>query len=391
MKITDLEAIALVWPPPAREFWTALRPIGRVSELLVRVHTDAGFYGIGEAHGAGQGFAGIYRQDDAGAIHADGASRAVVDLLKPLLLGRNPLDHEALWDEMFGLCHRIGWAASGFGRPQILTALAAVDIALWDIKGKAANLPVYRLLGGHRSTAPCYVTGGYYQDGKSVSDLARECETYVDLGYQAIKLKIGHTTLADDFARVSAVRTAVGDDIDLMLDVNEGWDVATAIRGARMLEPLNIRWLEEPVHWYDRVEGLGQVAAATTIPIASGENAVTRWDARDLIRRGGVRVMQYDSTRNCGITECLRIAGLCAAENVRLAPHHDPQLHGHLVAGLSVGEICETFPTADRDPIWDELFTVRPEITAGTLTLTDKPGWGLELDEHTLERRGVWA
>ena len=391
MKITDVEAIALVWPAPEREYWTALRPIGRVSELLVRVHTDAGFYGIGEAHGAGQGFAGIYRQDADGAIHADGASLAVVDLLKPMLLGKDPVDHELLWDEMFGLCHRIGWAGSGYGRPQILTALAAVDIALWDIKGKAANMPVYKLLGGHSNTAPCYVTGGYYQDGKSVADLVQECETYVDMGYEAIKLKIGHVSLSEDYERVSSVRNAVGDGIDLMVDVNEGWDVDTAIRGARMLEPLNIRWLEEPVHWYDRVEGLGKVAAATTIPIASGENAVTRWDARDLIRRGGVRVMQFDSTRNCGITECLRIAALCAADNVRLAPHHDPQVHGHLVAGLEVGEICETFPTADRDPIWEELFTVRPEIAGGKLTLNDLPGWGIELDERALERRGTWA
>jgi L-alanine-DL-glutamate epimerase-like enolase superfamily enzyme len=136
---------------------------------------------------------------------------------------------------------------------------------------------------------------------------------------------------------------------------------------------------------------LGKVAASTTIPIASGENAVTRWDARDLIRRGGVRVMQYDSTRDGGVTECLRIAALCAAENVRLAPHHDPQVHGHIVAGLSVGEICETFPSADRDSIWEELFTVRPEIVAGKITLSDRPGWGIELDERTLERRGVWA
>ena len=262
---------------------------------------------------------------------------------------------------------------------------------MWDVKGKAAGLPVYKLLGGHNNSVPCYVTGGYYQDGKSVSDLVQECETYVDMGYEAIKLKIGHVSLADDYERVRAVRDAVGAGVDIMVDVNEGWDVDTAIQGARMLEPLNIRWLEEPVHWYDRVTGLGKVAAATTIPIASGENAVTRWDARDLIRLGGVKVMQYDSTRNCGITECLRIAGLCAAENVRLAPHHDPQVHGHVVAGLSVGEICETFPSADRDPIWEELFTVRPEIIGGKMTLLDRPGWGIELNERTLEQRGVWA
>jgi L-alanine-DL-glutamate epimerase-like enolase superfamily enzyme len=176
-----------------------------------------------------------------------------------------------------------------------------------------------------------------------------------------------------------------------MLDVNEGYDVPTALRAVRLLEPLDIRWLEEPVHWYDRVHGLGQVATATSIPIASGENAVHRWDARDLIEHGGIRIMQFDCTRAGGITECLKVAGMCSANHVRLAPHHDPQVHGHLVAGLPVGEIVETFPTAERDPIWAELFTVRPEIENGWLTLSDRPGWGVELNEDTLEKRGAWA
>ena len=101
--------------------------------------------------------------------------------------------------------------------------------------------------------------------------------------------------------------------------------------------------------------------------------------------------MQFDCTRSMGITECLKVAGLCASENVKLAPHHDPQVHGHLVAGLQVGEIIETFPTAERDPIWAELFTERPEIINGQLVLSDRPGWGIELDEDTLKRRGVWA
>jgi D-galactarolactone cycloisomerase len=391
MKIIDIEAIAVVWPPPKRDFWTALRPIGRVSELVVRVYTDEGLVGIGEAHGAGMPFPGVYRQNADGTLRAEGASRVVVDLLKPLLAGEDPLNNERLWDKMFNLCHQIGWAGAGRGRSEILTAIAGVDIALWDIKGKAANLPVYKLLGGQRDTVPCYVTGGYYQDGKSLADLVQECETYADLGYKAIKLKIGHVGVAEDVERVTAVRRALGPSIDLMLDVNEGYDVPTAIRAARLMEPLNIRWLEEPVHWYDRVEGLGQVARATSIPIASGENANHRWDARDLINRGGVRVMQFDCTRNGGITEALKVAGLCAINHVRLAPHHDPQIHGHLVAGLPVGEILETFPASDRDPIWAELFTVRPEIKNSELTLLDRPGWGLELDERVLRERGVWA
>ena len=341
MKITDVEAIVLVWPPPEKDFWTALRTIGRVNELVVRIHTDEGITGIGEAHGQGAPFPGLYTQDAQGNRQAAGASRIVADVLKPMLVGEDPRDNERLWDMMFGLNHQVGWAAAGWGRPQMMTAIAGVDIALWDIKGKAANMPVFRLLGGTRQTVPCYVTGGYYQDDKTLSDLVQECETYADMGYNAIKLKIGHVGVDEDVARVKAVRDAVGPGVDLMLDVNEGYDVPTAIRAAHLLEPLGIRWLEEPVHWYDRVEGLGQVAAATSIPIASGENAAHRWDARDLITRGGVKVMQFDCTRAAGITECLKVAGMCAAQNVRLAPHHDPQVHGRRAAG---GRNCGDFP-----------------------------------------------
>ena len=391
MKITDIEAIAVVWPPPEKQFWTAFRPIGRVSELVVRVHTDDGIVGIGEAHGAGMPFPGIYQQKEDGTIEAAGASRIVVDVLKPLLVGEDPLDNERLWEMMFRLNHHVGWASKGWGRPQIMTAMAGVDIALWDIKGKAAGMPVYKLLGGARNKVPCYITGGYYQEGKTKEDLTQECASYVDMGYNAIKLKIGGVSVEEDVERVGAVRQTVGPDVDLMLDVNEGYDVPTAIRAAHLMEPFNIRWLEEPVHWYDRVTGLGQVAASTSIPIASGENAAHRWDARDLIIHGGIKVMQFDCTRSSGITECLKVASLCAMQNVRLAPHHDPQIHGHLVAALPVGEILETFPTADRDPVWAELFSVRPEIHDSEMTLLDRPGWGVELNENTLQARGVWA
>jgi L-alanine-DL-glutamate epimerase-like enolase superfamily enzyme len=216
----------------------------------------------------------------------------------------------------------------------------------------------------------------------------QECHTYVDMGYSAIKLKVGGLSVEEDLERVAAVRGALP-DIDIMLDVNEGYDVDTAIRAARAYEPYRIRWLEEPVHWYDHTDGLGQVARATTIPIASGEQALNRWDARDLILRSGLKIMQFDSTRAGGITEVLKIAGMCAAQNVRLALHHDPQIHGHVVAAMPNGEILETFPDASRDPIWAELFDVRPDIVNGEITLLDRPGWGLELNEDTLNKRGI--
>ncbi|HIM91701.1 MAG TPA: mandelate racemase/muconate lactonizing enzyme family protein [Dehalococcoidia bacterium] len=384
MKITDVEPIVVSWPPFENSFWTSLNRIGQVSELVVLVQTDEGIIGIGEAHGGS-----MHYIDNTGVAHISGAGSTVTDILEPLLIGENPLDNERLWSKMFGLTYQKGWSQIGATRQQILAAMAAVDIALWDIKGKAANMPVWRLLGGYRNTVPCYVTGGYYQDGKTIDDLTAECKSYVETGYNAIKLKIGGVSVEEDVDRVTAVREAVGPDIDIMVDVNEGYDVRTAIRAARLLEPLDIRWLEEPVHWYDRIEGLRQVADATTIPIASGEQALTRWDARDLLTRGGIKIMQFDCTRSAGITEVLKIAGMCAAQNVNLALHHDPQVHGHVMAALPNGEILETFPSAARDPIWAELFSVRPEIVNSQMTLLDRPGWGLELNEDTLEKRGV--
>ena len=384
MKITDVEPIVVSWPPFENSFWTSLNRIGQVSELVVLVHTDEGIIGLGEAHGGS-----MHYIDNTGVAHISGAGSTVTDILEPLLIGENPLDNERLWSKMFGLTYQKGWSQIGATRQQILAAMAAVDIALWDIKGKAANMPVWRLLGGYRNTVPCYVTGGYYQDGKTIDDLTAECKSYVETGYNAIKLKIGGVSVEEDVDRVTAVREAVGPDIDIMVDVNEGYDVRTAIRAARLLEPLDIRWLEEPVHWYDRIEGLRQVADATTIPIASGEQALTRWDARDLLTRGGIKIMQFDCTRSAGITEVLKIAGMCAAQNVNLALHHDPQVHGHVMAALPNGEILETFPSAARDPIWAELFSVRPEIVNSQMELLDRPGLGLELNEDTLEKRGV--
>jgi L-alanine-DL-glutamate epimerase-like enolase superfamily enzyme len=383
MKITDIERIVVVWPQFERPFWTSINQMSQVSEIVVRVHTDEGITGIGEAHGGS-----IHYTDSEGSPHLTGAAAAISDLLRPVLIGEDPLDNERLWAKMFALTYSKGWSRAGFSRQQILAAMAGVDIALWDIKGKAASMPVYKLLGGFTNKVPCYVTGGYYRDDKTMEELVQECHTYVDMGYSATKLKVGGLSVEEDLERVAAVRGALP-DIDIMLDVNEGYDVDTAIRAARAYEPYRIRWLEEPVHWYDHTDGLGQVARATTIPIASGEQALNRWDARDLILRSGLKIMQFDSTRAGGITEVLKIAGMCAAQNVRLALHHDPQIHGHVVAAMPNGEILETFPDASRDPIWAELFDVRPDIVNGEITLLDRPGWGLELNEDTLNKRGI--
>jgi L-alanine-DL-glutamate epimerase-like enolase superfamily enzyme len=174
-----------------------------------------------------------------------------------------------------------------------------------------------------------------------------------------------------------------------MLDANSAYEVPTAIEAARAFEPLDIYWFEEPVHWYDSVRGLAQVAQRTSIPIASGESELHRWACRDLIDLAGVRFMQFDATRAGGVTEWLRVANYAASHHVLMAPHHDPQIHGHLVGSVSNGHILEAFPNPERDPIWAELFTSRPEIKNGELCLPDTPGFGLELNPKALEKYRV--
>jgi L-alanine-DL-glutamate epimerase-like enolase superfamily enzyme len=281
-----------------------------------------------------------------------------------------------------------------------MVALATVDMALWDIKAKAAEMPVYKLLGGYRDRVPCYVAGGYYREGKSVGMLARECKRYADEGFTGIKMRVGGASLEEDLERVKAVREAVGPDVRLMLDANGAYDVESAVRAAQAYATQDIFWFEEPVHWYDEVDGLRLVTDATGIPIATGEHARTRWQARQLLTNSNIRYMQYDGMMSGGPTEWLKVAGMCSAFNIPMAPHHGPNIHAHLVAAVPNGLYVEYFPNpADyeteedlypvRYDLMREAFSVFPEVIDGDMVLSDTPGWGFELDEYVVARRSV--
>jgi len=366
----------------ARPFWMSIEPYTMASEIVVHVDTDEGLSGIGEIHGR------PLRQ----------IVQIVTEVFAPLLIGEDPLDHERLWALMFSythtragakLSHAEGQPHFGAGaKAQIMAAIAGIDIALWDLKGKRCRLPVYKLLGGSRSAVPCYASGGYYGSAgeADVEGLIDEMKGYVALGYQAVKMKVGGLPLEDDVRRVGAVRDAIGPHVDIMLDANSAYDVPTAIDAARAFEPFKIRWLEEPVHWYDAVHGLGQVAAATAIPIASGESELHRWGCRDLILHGGIRVMQFDATRAGGVTEWLRVAAYAASHGVLMAPHHDPQVHGHLIAAVPNGHVQEVFPNAVRDPLWETAFIGKPEIASGVMAIPNRPGFGFELHPEAIQR-----
>ncbi len=361
-----------------RWYWISRFPLRTGSELIVEVKTSDGITGYGVVHGSGQ--KEIVK---------------VLEAIAPEIIGMDPIAHEAVWWKIFSLTttrygfdleRKTGVPMGESKRDRILAALAGIDIALWDIKGKAAKMPVWRLLGGSNPQVFAYATGGYYFDeGDPVESVYDELASYVEAGFTAVKIKVGGVSIEEDVERVRQAREALGDGF-LMIDANCAYDVETATRAIRAFEPYGIFWFEEPLQWYDSVRALGRLATRTTVPIASGESELTSWDCRDLIDLGGVRYMQFDSTKRGGITEWLRIASHCQMHGVWLAPHHDPQVHGHLVAASKSGFGVETFTRSDRDPIWENLFTKRPEIKGGRLYLTDEPGFGVDINWDYVKR-----
>jgi L-alanine-DL-glutamate epimerase-like enolase superfamily enzyme len=341
--------------------------------LILKLHTDAGITGYGEGGGGG---AEMFRKGFA-----------------DLVIGEDPFMVGKIWEKMFGVTYSREMSKRGWSQSGVIGAMAAVDAALYDVMSKAAGLPLYKFLGGYRDSVPVYVTGGYYREGKGIPELVTEVRGYVDQGFNAIKLKVGGITggftIEDDYNRVKAVRDAVGPRVRLMLDANNGWDVATTIQASNKLYDLDIIWLEEPLHWYDDVEALKRVKLNTRIPLASGEHEITRWGARRLMETGAIDYMQFDCHAHAGLTEWRKLAGMASMCHILLAPHHEPPVHGHLLASVPNGYILESFANPDRDPFWFEIYDRKPKIEKSILYLDDTPGLGIEFRQKALDQYGT--
>ena len=372
MKISKIVAHPISFELP-REFWMSREPYRTASSIIVQVFTDEGIVGLGQIHGRPM-------KEIVGILQS----------LERILVGMDAIRHELVWKKVFELTttragaeldRDIGQPHFGAGkRPQILAALAGIDIALWDIKGKAAKMPVWRLLGGTDNKIFAYASGGYYESGESPLKVIDEMASYVKMGYKAVKMKCAGTDIAGDMARIKGVREAIGPDVKLMLDANLGYSLDDATRAIRAFEPYDIFWFEEPLYWYDGIRGVGKLANRTRVPIAAGESQMTSWEARDLVDMGNIRYMQYDATRFGGLTELIRVGNYCKVHDVRIVPHHDPQIHGHVVGALSNGFGLETFPNKERDPLWDTLFSLKPEIKDSYVYMNDEPGLGFDVD-----------
>jgi L-alanine-DL-glutamate epimerase-like enolase superfamily enzyme len=380
MKITEIIAhpLAADYPKPV---WTAHERFGRSQLVLVEVRTDQGLIGFGEI--------------------ASGAQQTVCRLLgtfSDVVKGMDPLGHGEVWNRLMSLTSPRPGGIGGWDglpaplprsqRPEIMAAIGGIDIALWDIKGKAAGLPVFRLLGGTRTEVLTYATGGFYSEGAALDSYAAEFARFTAEGYRAVKLKTGALSISDELKRIEMIRAAIGPDVLLMLDMNAPYDVTGCIEFAQAVAPFDIFWLEEPLFWHLQPADFRRLADAVSIPLAHGERELHRFTVRDFIDSGAIRFVQFDSTRAAGFTESLRIAHYAEQKGVSISPHSAPHLHAHLVSAFGDAAFAaESFGVSDtRHPIQNAIYQGGIEIRMGMARLSEAPGFGVDIDWRAVER-----
>lgn len=309
------------------------------------------------------------------------------DALKNQILGEDPFNLERTWHKMYA-----AWRKP-VAKGEMIRDISTIDIALWDLVGKITRQPVYRLLGGYADKVPAYAAGGYYEEDKTVEDLAREMASYVEEGYTAVKMKIGRLSIEKDVERVRAVREAIGSDTDLMVDANNAYSAYQAIQFARAVERYNPYWFEEPVR-PDDIEGSAEVARAVDMPVASGENEFTRWGFRDLFQKKAVDIIQADVGIAGGYTEIRKIVAMASAHHIPYSPHGSHVLGAHAVAAFANGLIVES--VARCSPLWKDqavsatdFYEKTLEVRGGYIELPDRPGLGIEINEKSAAKYEV--
>jgi len=314
-------------------------------------------------------------------------AHVIRDDLTPLLVGEDPFKTEFLWKKMYA-------ALSVWGRRGISArALGAVDIALWDLKGKACGLPIHEIIGGYRTSVPAYYSGGYYPvrfetDREFIGYIDDEFGRYREKGFKAFKMKIGGGSTALDLARATKAREVIGPDSDLMLDANNAWSPEQAIDMARRYEHLDIKWFEEPVA-VDDIHGLARVKEKVSMPVAAGENHATRWDFKEMIEKKAVDIIQGDPTLMGGITEWLKLAGLACSFGITLCPHWTHDVNVQVGAASPLVEILEYFDLEEDIFNFGRLLQNPVKAKNGEISPPEGSGHGLVLDEKAVSRHRI--
>ena len=338
--------------------------------LLVEISTDTGLVGLGNA-----------------ALSPAVTKQLIDTYLEPLLVGADPWDVEYLWQQMYR-------RTLAFGRKgAALVAISAVDIAIWDLLGKDAKQPVFRLLGGRtKEKIPVYASRLY---AMPIPELQAEAQKYKDQGYTMMKLRFGWgpvdgaAGMQKNVNLVRAVREVIGDELDLMADAYMGWTLDYAKRMLPWLEPFNLRWLEEPVI-PDDTRGYRELKSYGRIPIAGGEHEFTLYGFRELLDAKAVDYIQFDTNRVGGITQARKIAALAEAHSVPVVPHSGQMHNLHIVMASLNCPMAEFFPIVDVE-VGNELFWYifkgEPRPVNGYIDLSDDvPGLGLTVQENALSK-----
>lgn len=383
MKIKSVKSYVLRVPLGDKVFYSSQARFPERNSYLVRIETSSGLVGWGEG--------GQYGPPEP-------VSACIDHVLGPRLIGRDPTEPVRIWDDLYNFSRDFGQKGT------YIEAISALDIALWDIAGQAAGMPVWKLLGGRfRDSVKAYATGCYYPENFNdmpaiLNDLEREATGYRDTGFEFLKVKIGLLDLKADLQRLRVIREAVGNDIGLLVDANHAYSAASAIQMGRMMEPLDVRFFEEPVVPEDR-EGYRRVRQKNPIPVAGGECEFTRYGFRELIGGGCVDIAQPDIAVCGGFTAFTQILALANAYGVTIIPH----VWGSGIAVATALQAIAAIPpiphTANpvpllnepvvefdrkHNPLRDELLEHTFTLVEGRLPVPQGPGLGVTVRESAL-------
>lgn len=356
MIITDIYSESYRWPKP--QIVASGRGRGGHQYLynrltLVYIETDEGITGIGT-----------------------GMNVEYLEQFKALLVGEDPLCIEKIYQKISD--------RNNHALKNCVTTISAIDIALWDLKAKVANMPLYKLLGGDRNKLECYVAGGYYAEGKTILDLQHEMEGYLRENARAVKMKVGGLSPYEDAKRVHAVRQTIGPDVKLLVDANCAWRIHEALEFAKRTEEDNLFWLEEPLDCKD-FDHFAKLAQHTSTPLAAGESLQMLDDEVALIDRGGISFVQPDAGGCGGISMIMKLGHYAEAKHINIAPHGNQQVHVHLNCALNNAAITEFYSTTFNQFAYSAYINPVQINADGTVSPSEAPGANFELNHKIMD------
>jgi len=369
MKITNVNA-SILSCDLEKPFAHATRLISKRIMILVEILTNEGMQGIGEAawYGGPPSITKFIIENE----------------LKEYLINEDPLDIGRIWDKMY-------WGTVNHGRKgAIIAAISGIDVALWDLKGKILDQPIYKLLGGYRSKIKAYASGGFYSPTEPLKNLIEQVEEDVKKGFKAIKIKVAKLGLEDDINRIEQVRKAIGNEIDLMVDANNGYKLYEAVKIGRLLDKLNVLWFEEPFP-VDDIESLCELRNKIDTPISAGENEFTRYGYKNLILNRAVDIIQPDTTWCGGMSEAYNISIIASIHNMVCIPHSFSSIISivsnlHLNCGIA-NSLMQEFDQEGKNPLRDELTNEKIVLDKdGKISVPEKPGLGITINKDIYDK-----